>query len=219
MKEPDSEVSLPPQPISVDDYRNAPSGQGPMAYAWRDKPHRLVYDLVAEVERLRADNAALSDRIAADYQFGNPTVNRITGGRCCGKPHGCSIPGDRCLYFDHPWKRMARGEITMEECTSLMWPQNGGFLMPELDSSGHPRETGVDHERIARERRLRPTLAEIVTMLHEADGYLSLMHRYQQSPVPEDVRQEMLAASGRVRSLVALVERYGVQKSREGDHR
>lgn len=50
------------------DYRLAPSGEGPLKNEWRDKPHRLIYDLVGEVERLRSDNAALSDRIAADYQ-------------------------------------------------------------------------------------------------------------------------------------------------------
>ena len=33
-------------------YRDAPSGKGPLAAAWRDKPHRLVYDLAGEVDRL-----------------------------------------------------------------------------------------------------------------------------------------------------------------------
>lgn len=31
---------------TLDDYRNAPSGIGPLAAEWRDKPHRLVYDLI-----------------------------------------------------------------------------------------------------------------------------------------------------------------------------
>lgn len=35
------------------DYRNAPSGTGPLAAEWADKPHRLVYDMAAEIERLR----------------------------------------------------------------------------------------------------------------------------------------------------------------------
>lgn len=35
------------------DYLDALSGVGPLAHDWRDKPHRLVYDLVAEVRRLR----------------------------------------------------------------------------------------------------------------------------------------------------------------------
>ncbi len=30
---------------TVDDYRNAPSGVGPLATEWQDKPHRLVYAL------------------------------------------------------------------------------------------------------------------------------------------------------------------------------
>jgi hypothetical protein len=39
--------------MNTDDYRNAPDGLGPLATEWKDKPHRLIYDLVAEVERLR----------------------------------------------------------------------------------------------------------------------------------------------------------------------
>lgn len=34
------------------DYRWAVSHEGPLAGQWADKPHRLVYDLVGEVERL-----------------------------------------------------------------------------------------------------------------------------------------------------------------------
>lgn len=34
-------------------YRQAPSGIGPLAHEWSDKPHRLVYDLASEVERLQ----------------------------------------------------------------------------------------------------------------------------------------------------------------------
>jgi hypothetical protein len=39
---------------TTEDYRNAPSGIGPLAAEWKDKPHRLVYDLCREVERLAA---------------------------------------------------------------------------------------------------------------------------------------------------------------------
>ncbi len=40
--------------LVTDDYWRAPSGEGPQAATWKDKPHRLVYDLVGEVEYLRA---------------------------------------------------------------------------------------------------------------------------------------------------------------------
>lgn len=40
--------------IDTNAYREAPSGQGPLAHEWSDKPHRLVYDLCREVERLQA---------------------------------------------------------------------------------------------------------------------------------------------------------------------
>lgn len=38
---------------NLDDYMLAPSGQGPLASAWIDKPHRLIYDLVHELRRMR----------------------------------------------------------------------------------------------------------------------------------------------------------------------
>ena len=36
------------------DYRNAPSGVGPLAVEWGYSPHRLIYDLCAEVDNLRS---------------------------------------------------------------------------------------------------------------------------------------------------------------------
>lgn len=42
-----------PPALRVSDYRNAPSGDGPLAGEWKDKPHRLIYDLCNEVLRLR----------------------------------------------------------------------------------------------------------------------------------------------------------------------
>ncbi len=34
------------------DFRNAVSGDGSLAAEWKDKPHRLIYALCAEIERL-----------------------------------------------------------------------------------------------------------------------------------------------------------------------
>lgn len=41
--------------------RMAISGKGPRAFDWSDKPHRLVYDLSREVERLTAERDADRD--------------------------------------------------------------------------------------------------------------------------------------------------------------
>lgn len=41
--------------LNTADYRLAPGGEGPLAATWRDKPHRLIYDLCAEIERLRLE--------------------------------------------------------------------------------------------------------------------------------------------------------------------
>lgn len=38
-----------------DDYRDAPSGVGPHASEWENKPHRLIYDLAGEVLAITAD--------------------------------------------------------------------------------------------------------------------------------------------------------------------
>ena len=51
------------------DCRTAIGGNGPLAYTWQDKPHRLVYDLCREIERIAAGVApdqatALQARIA-----------------------------------------------------------------------------------------------------------------------------------------------------------
>lgn len=42
-----------------EDYRQAPSGNGPHASEWANKPHRLVYDLAAEIKHLHRDREAL----------------------------------------------------------------------------------------------------------------------------------------------------------------
>lgn len=54
-----------PEALDTDDYRTAPGGNGPKAFTWKDKPHRLVYDLCEEVERVRAVNAALREKLAS----------------------------------------------------------------------------------------------------------------------------------------------------------
>jgi hypothetical protein len=43
--------------LNTEDYRNALSGEGPQAYDWSDKPHRLIYDLCNEVDRLQSQSA------------------------------------------------------------------------------------------------------------------------------------------------------------------
>lgn len=50
--------------LNPDDYRNAAGGvetptNGRQVYDWRDKPHRLVYDLCNEIDRLNAEVAAV----------------------------------------------------------------------------------------------------------------------------------------------------------------
>lgn len=42
---------------SLDDYMNAPSGIGPLAPEWKDKPHRLIYDLVKRLKMVEPQEA------------------------------------------------------------------------------------------------------------------------------------------------------------------
>lgn len=46
--------------MNTDDYRNAPDGIGPQAAEWKDKPHRLVYDLCSRVELVESYLCAIA---------------------------------------------------------------------------------------------------------------------------------------------------------------
>ena len=50
---------------SPEAFRLAPSGEGPHAYNWADKPHRVLYDAAAEIARLTALVAELRQRAEA----------------------------------------------------------------------------------------------------------------------------------------------------------
>lgn len=51
--------------MKLDDYRNAPSGDGPLAPTWKDKPHRLVYDLCRKIEAAHVASEAAENLIVA----------------------------------------------------------------------------------------------------------------------------------------------------------
>lgn len=46
-------VKPAPLEYPLEDYWIAPNGDGPLGFTWDDKPHRLLYDLIAEVLHLR----------------------------------------------------------------------------------------------------------------------------------------------------------------------
>lgn len=45
-------------------YRNAPSGEGPLAATWKDKPHRLVYDLCTLIEMIQEHRHVIMTAVA-----------------------------------------------------------------------------------------------------------------------------------------------------------
>ena len=57
---------------TLGDYWAAPSGAGNQAYAWSDKPHRLLYDLIGEVLHLRAEIELLKASLSEAHWRINP---------------------------------------------------------------------------------------------------------------------------------------------------
>ena len=55
----------------LEEYRLAPSGEGCHSNVWKDKPHRLIYDLVNIASELYEENEKLS-RMLREYvdQYG-----------------------------------------------------------------------------------------------------------------------------------------------------
>jgi hypothetical protein len=62
-------TGIPPRPLeyTLKDYHQAPA-KGPLNFTWQDKPHRLLYDLIAAVAYKDAEIAALKDD-AERYRF------------------------------------------------------------------------------------------------------------------------------------------------------
>jgi len=86
---------------SIADYRLALGGVGPLAADWRDKPHRLVYDLCARVEALEAALAAKGEAVATSepVRRGCWTCSRNYydegGGACCS-----GLSGAICRWLE-----------------------------------------------------------------------------------------------------------------------
>jgi len=75
--------------VNTADYRAAPSGEGPHADTWNDKPHRLLYDVCHDLDVLQAIVDKLpkcwqfnADKtgVVYDYVIIRPTVAWILGG-------------------------------------------------------------------------------------------------------------------------------------------
>ena len=79
--------------IDTDDYRHAMGGRAKdplLNYNWRDKPHRLVYDLCREIERLQEEleqmRARGGDRARMTCPLCPDAVEELPAARCitCG---------------------------------------------------------------------------------------------------------------------------------------
>src|SRR5689334_11802411 len=89
---------MPSKPLVTADYRNAPSGVGPLADEWKDKPHRLVYDLCVEIDELRVPVASSGEglREATD------TTREEWKCKRCGAKNDSFVDGQKCWDCDTP---------------------------------------------------------------------------------------------------------------------
>lgn len=98
-----------PTPLTYD-LRRAISGEGPRAYDWRDKPHRLVFDACREIEALRGEVADLKASVIA---FAGPAAAELA--KAHGFPDGHLHPQhydllERCGARMDSFARAALGE-------------------------------------------------------------------------------------------------------------
>jgi len=88
-QDPMLECSIQPRPLShpLAAYHSAMS-KGPLHYTWQDKPHRLVYDLIAAVKHYanQAGQAAPAAQGVAHDQA-SPAHRLKTEGGACLSPH------------------------------------------------------------------------------------------------------------------------------------
>ena len=92
--------------IDLEAIRNAPSGVGPLASGWRDKPHRLLYDLLAEVDRLTAElkkgadiNGKLLELLKSE-EFNRELLHRL------GNAMSDAIDSGLYLVEEHSWSNL-----------------------------------------------------------------------------------------------------------------
>jgi len=72
------DCDIQPRPLAhpLRDYHFAPS-EGPLNYTWQDKPHRLLYDLIAAVRYYTAAPAAQPDTWTDDGGWTFPIERQI----------------------------------------------------------------------------------------------------------------------------------------------
>jgi hypothetical protein len=65
-----------PNNIDTEEYRSAMGGEGPHAFNWKDKPHRLVYDLCREIKRIEKLREMVIEQRDLLLKSSNPDIVR-----------------------------------------------------------------------------------------------------------------------------------------------
>ena len=104
----------------LEDYRNALSGIGPLAYEWKDKPHRLVYDLISEINNLTnfystrisqlegSLNLSAERKVCTELLEIMDTYHQQDEAGCVDTPGGLEHMGDVWRLFKK-WENILKG--------------------------------------------------------------------------------------------------------------
>lgn len=151
----------PPTPFTLE-YRKAIQGEGPHAFVWKDKPHRLVFDLCRHIEQ----QAALR---ATEAQATCPVCKQAD---CCwgGVPANCQAWGKSALVQVTDADRKAA-----DRYSSMVWCGEGRRPETPLDRAfARHRALGIAQGRTKAE-------AEIVALREQARKEAAMLREIAKS--------------------------------------
>ncbi len=100
--------------VEVSEYRKAPSGEGEYAMEWKDKPHRLFWEVCDEVERLRETLKSVQWRTisGSSGQSAYPTCigcGIVSHGSLSTPPHNDDCVIEQALRIDKAAEQAEKG--------------------------------------------------------------------------------------------------------------
>lgn len=146
--------------LNTDEYRSAPSDScSALGATWRDKPHRLVYDLCNEVDRLHAViDGAISDMSRMEEVLDGEVVP------CAGS--GC-LAGSKCLetLFSDPALHDTADRLAIERVARLAELSDEGRGITIVQRMRELADRIDDVGRRMAPRELRALASEVAELL------------------------------------------------------